>query len=150
MGRAPTNGKSNRVIPMVDYERHLTANFRLKEFRCRCGCEIPEIYISRLQAVAEVLQTYFRDSLGPVEVTSGYRCRDHNVTVGGTPYSQHTVGRAADIKVAPYAGMWLAGWAESQVRDGRMPEGGIGTYGGSRANILHVDLRGIRTRWHHK
>lgn len=42
----------------------------------------------------------FRELVGkPVVVLSGYRCRDHNKTVGGALRSQHQFGTAADIRV---------------------------------------------------
>ncbi len=36
---------------------------------------------------------------GPIHVNSGYRCPELNKAVGGTPYSQHQRGEAADITV---------------------------------------------------
>ena len=36
---------------------------------------------------------------GPIMVNSGYRCPELNKLVGGTPYSQHQRGEAADITV---------------------------------------------------
>ena len=36
---------------------------------------------------------------GPIRVNSGYRCPELNKIVGGTPYSQHQRGEAADITV---------------------------------------------------
>lgn len=39
-----------------------------------------------------------RDGWGrPIIVTSGYRCKELNTAVGGTHYSQHLKGQAADI-----------------------------------------------------
>jgi hypothetical protein len=41
---------------------------------------------------------------GPIQVNSGYRCPALNKAVGGSPYSQHQRGEAADITVgAPSA-----------------------------------------------
>ena len=36
---------------------------------------------------------------GPIRVNSGYRCPALNKAVGGSPYSQHQRGEAADITV---------------------------------------------------
>jgi hypothetical protein len=36
---------------------------------------------------------------GPIQVNSGYRCPALNKAVGGSPYSQHQCGEAADITV---------------------------------------------------
>lgn len=42
-----------------------------------------------------------RDVVGtPVRVTSGYRCPDLNLAIGGAKNSQHLTGCAADIKCA--------------------------------------------------
>lgn len=39
-----------------------------------------------------------RDAFGaPIGVSSGYRCPDHNRSIGGAKKSLHTQGRAADI-----------------------------------------------------
>lgn len=40
---------------------------------------------------------------GPIRVNSGYRCPELNKLVGGTPYSQHQRGEAADITVGSRA-----------------------------------------------
>ena len=41
---------------------------------------------------------------GPIRVNSGYRCPELNKAVGGTPYSQHQNGEAADITVGSRSG----------------------------------------------
>ena len=41
---------------------------------------------------------------GPIHVNSGYRCPELNKAVGGTPYSQHQRGEAADITVGSRSG----------------------------------------------
>ena len=75
-------------------------NFRIQEFVCRCGCEMPAEARQNIEAlVAEVLDSV-RDEYGkPIYVNSGYRCEKHNAAVGGVPRSQHMVGEAADISV---------------------------------------------------
>jgi uncharacterized protein YcbK (DUF882 family) len=35
----------------------------------------------------------------PFRINSGFRCEDHNKSVGGSPNSLHKFGRAADIHV---------------------------------------------------
>ena len=75
-------------------------NFRINEFVCRCGCEMPAEARQNIEAlVAEVLDP-LREAYGkPIYVNSGYRCEKHNKAVGGVPRSQHLVGQAADISV---------------------------------------------------
>lgn len=49
--------------------------------------------------VDEVLDPLREAWGGPIRVNSGYRCRELNKAVGGTPSSQHQRGEAADITV---------------------------------------------------
>ena len=75
-------------------------NFKIQEFECRCGCQMPAEVRQNIEAlVAEVLDPV-RDEYGkPIYVNSGYRCEKHNKAVGGVPRSQHLVGQAADISL---------------------------------------------------
>ena len=75
-------------------------NFRINEFVCPCGCQLPPEARQNIEAlVAEVLDPV-REAYGkPIYVNSGYRCEAHNRKVGGVPRSQHIVGEAADISL---------------------------------------------------
>ena len=75
-------------------------NFRINEFVCHCGCQLPPEARQNIEAlVAEVLDPV-REAYGkPIYVNSGYRCEAHNRKVGGVPRSQHIVGEAADISL---------------------------------------------------
>ena len=74
-------------------------NFRINEFLCHCGCQLPPEARQNIEAlVAEVLDPV-REAYGkPIYVNSGYRCEAHNRKVGGVLRSQHLVGEAADIR----------------------------------------------------
>ena len=73
-------------------------HFKLEEFKCRCGCTIPEEAKANLTALIEQVLDPAREKLGrPIFVNSGYRCLKHNQKVGGATNSQHTKGEAADI-----------------------------------------------------
>ena len=75
-------------------------NFRINEFVCRCGCEMPAEARQNIEAlVANVLDPVREAYDKPIYVNSGYRCEKHNKAVGGVPRSQHMVGEAADISV---------------------------------------------------
>ena len=66
-------------------------NFSRAEVACRhCG----EVLIH--EPSMDALQQ-LRNSLGPIRLTSAYRCPVHNALVGGAPLSQHKFGRAFDI-----------------------------------------------------
>lgn len=68
----------------------------------------------------------------PINISSGYRCPDHNRAVGGVWNSQHVAGTAADIYVD---GMGVRELADicKQIFDG------VGTY--VDGGFVHVDMR---------
>ena len=65
----------------------------MEELTCHCGCgqmEMDSEFMVKLVSM--------RRTLGfPFYITSGYRCPEHNVKVGGTTTGPHTTGRAVDI-----------------------------------------------------
>ena len=76
-------------------------HFKLEEFKCRCGCPIPEEVKENLTALVEQVLDPARAKLNrPIMVNSGYRCPKHNQAVGGALNSQHTKGEAADLQCA--------------------------------------------------
>lgn len=75
-------------------------NFRIQEFVCRYGCEMPPEARQNIEALVANVLDPLRDEYGkPIYVNSGYRCEKHNKAVGGVPRSQHKVGEAADISL---------------------------------------------------
>ena len=75
-------------------------NFKIQEFVCRCGCEMPAEARQNIEALVANVLDPVRDEYGkPIYVNSGYRCEKHNKAVGGVPKSQHMLGQAADISV---------------------------------------------------
>jgi len=129
----------------------ITQNFRLDEFKCKCGrCTMPEsVKQNIIRLVTEVLQP-LRDQIGqPIFVASGYRCKDHNRAVGGVPNSQHMLGKAADIVVrnTPASRMYKIVDRFMLTHEPPGP-GGVGKYPG----FTHVDIREARpgsggSRW---
>ena len=85
----------------------LTPHFKLSEFEksttataCGINNTVPSQYIPTLQQLCqEVLEPLRRFVGGPVVISSGYRCNQLNVKVGGAYASQHTLGEAADIQL---------------------------------------------------
>ena len=70
-------------------------NFTPDEFRCSC-CNRLEISSD----IMDLLQKA-RNDLGPLQITSAYRCPDHNSKVSSTGASgPHTTGMAVDIHVS--------------------------------------------------
>ena len=88
----------------------LSQNFQAKEFACKCGrCQkalVDDVLVAQLQAI----RNHFGAS---VNVNSGYRCKAHNVKVGGDPNSSHMQGMAADIVVKGIKPQAVAEFAES-------------------------------------
>ena len=115
----------------------LSANFKVREFRCRDGSD-PVFISSRL---VEILQD-IRDHFGkPVTITSAYRTSSHNKKVGGSSQSQHLYGMAADIVVQGVRPELVAAYAE-QLLPGT---GGIGIY--RKSGFVHIDVRKVKSRW---
>lgn len=105
----------------------LSRDFSLSEFACRD--EKRSVYVdAELVQRLQLLRDYFKR---PVVITSGYRSREYNRSVGGADGSQHLEGRAADIKVI---GVGMEDIAVAAVKAGFR---GIGIYG----SFVHVDVR---------
>ena len=70
-------------------------NFTPDEFRCSC-CNRLEISSD----IIDLLQTA-RNELGPLQITSAYRCPSYNSSVSSTGENgPHTTGMAVDIHVS--------------------------------------------------
>jgi hypothetical protein len=85
----------------------LTEHFTLHEFERSATAEkyhidnhVPSQYIPVLQQLCqEVLEPLRRFVGQPIVISSGYRCSQLNIKVGGAYASQHTLGEAADIRL---------------------------------------------------
>lgn len=73
----------------------LSNHFNTTEFRCKCGkhhvIKINPLLIEKLEKLHSMLKC------SKIIVTSGYRCENHDKTVGGSGSGQHTLGTAADV-----------------------------------------------------
>lgn len=90
----------------------LSENFRLDEFKCKCGKCDPILLDDALVDWLQKIRDHFGKS---VNVNSGYRCKAHNSSpkVGGNPGSHHMKGMAADIRVQGVTPEEVARYAES-------------------------------------
>ena len=70
----------------------VSPHFKLREFQCRC-CGAVKLS-PELLAMLEAMRNAWG---GPLVITSGYRCPQHNKSVGGAVGSLHLRGMAADI-----------------------------------------------------
>jgi uncharacterized protein YcbK (DUF882 family) len=114
----------------------LSQHFSRHEFACRCcgkAVVSPEL-IAPLEAL--------RDRIGTlIHILSGYRCPEHNRTVGGVASSQHLLGRAADITTD----LPLQFLHKEALQIASFAHGGMGIY--PENNFLHLDVRGRMARW---
>lgn len=118
-----------------DGNKKLSTNFRVREFACTDGTD--PIFISTdLVTVLQKIRTHFGKA---VTITSAYRTPTRNKAVGGTAYSQHLYGNAADIKVNGVSPTKVAEYAEKLLPN----KGGIGIYD----TFTHIDVRSTKARW---
>lgn len=102
-----------------------------KEFACPC-CGKAKVDTRLYDLLDDI-----REKVGvPLYINSGYRCKKHNIEVGGVPNSTHFLGQAADIDATDIGVEKLARIAEECGADG------VGRYYGS--NFVHVDVRSGR------
>lgn len=114
----------------------ISEHFSRDEFACpHCGQSV--IAPGLIDALEELR------ALAPsaIRITSGYRCPEHNKSVGGASGSQHQNGVGVDIAIADLTVEQMYVLAE-QVDGFR--NGGLGVYDDGH---LHIDVRGRRARW---
>lgn len=104
--------------------------FTLDDFDCKCcGKNWTDVEIvKRMNRVQQDLQE-------PVTITSGYRCDEHNLAVGGKKNSQHRLGRAVDCK------------AKNMDRLYEVMARYFQALGDGRPHFVHGDLRPEYLRW---
>lgn len=118
-----------------DGNKKLSNNFRVREFACKDGSDV--IFVSPdLVSLLQKIRSHFGKA---VTITSAYRTPSHNKSVGGTTYSQHLYGAAADIKVSGVSPKKVAAYAETLLNN----KGGIGIYD----TFTHIDVRANCSRW---
>lgn len=130
------NGISVNVYSKAkDGNKQLSKNFKVREFACQDGTDT--ILIS--PKLIDLLQRV-RDHFGKaVLINSAYRTETHNKKVGGSAYSQHKYGTAADINISGISSKKIADYVETLVPN----TGGIGVY----SSFCHVDVRATKARW---
>lgn len=120
-------------------------HFKLSEWRCNDGQDVPEKYYGNLQRLMNKLEE-LRSYVGnkPIVIVSGYRSPEYNEMLrkkdpnGVAKNSQHLYATAADIRIP--------GMTPAQVQQAAnviFSSGGMGKYG----TFTHVDVRGYRARW---
>lgn len=70
-------------------------HFKPSELACKCCGELPDTIDASLLDRLELLRVVLKK---PLRITSGHRCRIHNLDEGGAVYSQHK-NLAVDISL---------------------------------------------------
>lgn len=179
---APPNSSRMNYTPPAGFvevtpalmDIHVSPHFTLGQFLCKEKSGWPKYLVlrRRLLLKLETVLTYL-DARGippeAVHIMSGYRTPWYNAQLGNVRYSQHTLGDAADLYIAPIRGEPMLGDVNHDGRDDFKdakllaasfsklfyePEndflrGGIGAYPATAAHLpfVHVDARGFRARW---
>lgn len=108
--------------------------FNRDEFACKCGCGFNPVDAELLDVLEAV-----RERFGPTTITSGCRCKWNNEQAGGSPNSQHMLGKAADIKVSRASAEMVGNFLEEKYASMY----GIGRY----TSWTHIDVREGMARW---
>lgn len=125
-------------------DRQLSRSFRLSEFAV--SHEHPELVkpvplalVPRVEELAVRVLQPIRDALGrPMTVISGYRPHALNLTIDGSPTSQHVVAEAGDWTCHDIRGAFLT--VLDLVRDGKLPGSGQIIYDGRKRGFVHCAL----------
>ena len=73
----------------------ITPHFNSKEFRCKCG-GLHDFQVN--EKLCELLEKlYEKLDCSSINISSGFRCVQHDKSVGGSGTGQHTKGNAADF-----------------------------------------------------
>lgn len=118
-----------------DGNKKVSENFRVREFACTDGSD-PIFIDTELVTVLQKVRAHFGKS---VTITSAYRTPTKNKACGGSTYSQHLYGRAADVKISGVSPKKVAAYAETLLKN----KGGIGIY----PTFTHIDTRATKARW---
>lgn len=117
----------------------LQKNFRISEFRCKCGCGTT-LHDPLLSEYLQQIREHFGK---PVYITSGYRCEKHNASIqNASKTSRHMKGQAADFYVSGVKPAEVAKYAES------IGVKGIGLYEAGDGNFVHIDTRTSKSFWY--
>lgn len=85
---------------------HLSKNFLLSEFLRSATAKSNNLYqqytiefnvLVNIIYLTNTLLQPLREFIGPVKITSGYRCEKVNTIIGGAKLSQHLCGQAVDF-----------------------------------------------------
>ena len=106
----------------------MTKNFKIQEFECKGGCDMPLEVYENIIKLASQLQFL----------------RDYNAQISGSSKkSQHQYGKAADITIQSLKPAEVYRIIEDLIDMGHMLQGGLGLYD----TFVHYDIRKTKARW---
>lgn len=112
----------------ADGNKAVSANFKVKEFRCKDGSDKILVDVDFVRDKLQAIRDHFD---APVTINSAYRTAEHNAKVKGAKASYHLQGRAFDIVVKGHTPQEVARYAQT------LGIPGIIQYNG----FVHVDSR---------
>lgn len=117
----------------------ISAHFGVWEFKCRDNSRV--IVLSKaLVGLLEKVRGHFKR---PVVIHSGYRTVQYNSQLpNSSPKSQHTLGKAADIRVTGVPPAVVYDYLNQLYPNSH----GIGIYN----TFVHVDVREKKSRWDYR
>ena len=123
----------------------MTKNFSISEFECKGGnCKMTADVKNNVFKLAEQLQILRDKVKKPIKINSAFRCANYNDNViKGAKYSQHKLGKAADIVVIGMTPNEVHKLVCEMVECGELNFGGIGKYN----TFTHLDIRDKKSRW---
>jgi uncharacterized protein YcbK (DUF882 family) len=113
--------------------------FTADEFECKCKRPKCSGKTSKLNLKLLKWVESARVAIGvPITVTSGIRCKDHNLDIGGATFSQHMLGNALDLTCKKMDELYEFAKSSTVIT-------GVGD-GRSKGNFVHVDVKPIKIR----
>lgn len=125
------------TLPNVNYGNiKISEHFTLREFTCHDNSRMVFIDCELIDVLEDVRNHFGK----PVIVNSGYRTVAYNAKLkDSAPGSQHTLGKAADIKISGIEPAVIYNYLCSKYPS----KFGIGIYN----TFVHVDVRDVKSRF---
>lgn len=137
----------------MNLDQNITENFKLSEFvlsefynedqqQIVIDDLTPDI-LCNIQKLANQLQTLRNKVSKPILINIAFRPLWWEKLQGRNGLSQHTLGKAADIRVLGMKPSVVHKTIEEIISDGDMLQGGLGKYN----TFTHYDIRRTKARW---
>lgn len=115
----------------VDKNYNLSENFKVYEFMQNDGLEYLEIDKNIINSIQKIREHYGK----PITITSGYRSKSYNESIGGASKSQHITGNAIDFKITGIKIVDIQNYIKENWKE--LGITGLGIYD----NFTHIDSR---------